>query len=204
MYGSGWSYRRSSRWRMSTSIAAIASRPASSSDGRSGTCSTGASVSAIGNVDASGTHAVQRAESCVRRRGHEPVAAIRLRLPSGVQQRCRSLRYVVVGVDLAVGMGNGRADLWPSILEHQHEVDVIALPERSGAISPQVDDLAHARHAQRPAGWHRGAGCTARPRSDRPASPATCWGTSARRTARVPPGHRRRTGNRSTAGSGRA
>jgi len=48
---------------MSTRISANASRPASSSDGRSGTCSTGASVNAMGNVEASGTHAVHGAES---------------------------------------------------------------------------------------------------------------------------------------------
>jgi len=48
---------------MSTNIAAKAWRPASSSDGRSGTCSSGAMVKAIGNVDASDTHAVHRAAS---------------------------------------------------------------------------------------------------------------------------------------------
>jgi len=50
---------------MSTSIAAKAWRPSSSSDGRSGTCSNGARVNAIGNVDASGTQADQRAGSGV-------------------------------------------------------------------------------------------------------------------------------------------
>lgn len=45
---------------MSTSNTANAFRPWSSSDGRSGTWSLGARVSAIGKVEASGTHAVHR------------------------------------------------------------------------------------------------------------------------------------------------
>lgn len=83
-----------------------------------------------------------------RRRGDEPLTAVGLRLPPGVQQRGGSLRHVVVGVDLTVRMGDGRADLRATILEDEHEVDVVAPAERGGAVGPQIDDLANSGHTE--------------------------------------------------------
>ena len=45
-------------------------------------------------------------------------------------------------------MSDGRAHLGASVLEHQHEIDIVALAERCGSFGPQVDDLAHAGYAQ--------------------------------------------------------
>jgi len=55
---------------------------------------------------------------------------------------------VVVGVDLTVRMGDGRADLRATILEDEHEVDVVAPAERGGAVGPQIDDLANSGHTE--------------------------------------------------------
>jgi len=56
---------------------------------------------------------------------------------------------VVVCVDLAVRVSDGRTDLGAAIFEHEHKIDVVALAERRGSLGPQVDDFAHAGYAQR-------------------------------------------------------
>ena len=74
-----------------------------------------------------------------RTRGGPPAAARRGRLGDDVEP-----------VHLAVGVGDGGADLGAPVLEHQHVVDVVARAEGLGAIGPQVDDPGHALAAQLP------------------------------------------------------
>ena len=55
---------------------------------------------------------------------------------------------LVVGVDLAVRVGDGGAHLRAPVLEHEHVVDVVAGAERGGPLGPEVDDPAGTRPAQ--------------------------------------------------------
>ena len=74
-------------------------------------------------------------------------------------------------------------------------------PSAAAALGPEVDHLARALDAERPERRVVLAACTARPRSGRPASPASGSRTSARRRARAPRGRRGRTGSRPPEGS---
>ena len=144
----GSSNSRSSRPSTSTSTALSSSRPRSSSDGRSGTGCSGATTSSKGQVAAHGTHARQSPWRATSRSpgASAPSAAIGV-APLELDQGPR--RHRVVAVDLAVGMGDGGADLGAAVLEHEHVVDVVAGAERRGALGPQVDHLAGAGDAER-------------------------------------------------------
>ena len=128
MYGIGRSYSRSSRAedvdqhrRQRVAVAAAHRRQvadlrrAGRSRSRSGTSARTAPTPASRPSRRSCAHRAWRRRAIQRR----PAAGEATRLPAG---------HVVVGIDLPVRMGDGRAHLGASVLEHEHVVDVAACP----------------------------------------------------------------------------
>ena len=148
MYGIGSSKSRSSRPSTSTSTAAqpVAAQR-SSSDGQVGPRLLGREHAArrARSRPTAPRPASRRARSTSRSPGASGPSAATGRRASSSTRGTR--RHRVEAVDLAVGMGDGGADLGAAVLEHEHVVDVVAAAERRRALGPQVDDLAGAAPA---------------------------------------------------------
>ena len=93
----------------------------------------------VGQIRSRGaTSSASRERRCERHPGpprrrirDQPFAGHRRRAATGGRRRAGvpATGHVVVGVDLAVRVGDGRADLGAAVLEHEHVVDVVASAE---------------------------------------------------------------------------
>ena len=197
MYGTARSQSRSSAPRTSTSMWARPVRPASSSDGRSGTYRSGASVMEIGN-DRRVWHPGPPAADAVDVAFAGVVVgdpAVREEPPRAARARGRRHRSVRAGAGSSpppLGRGSRRRARTPRRV----------WPRARPCARPRGRRPGGRRRCRARRTSHRGQACRARLRTDRPASPASGSGTSARRRDRAPRAHRGRTGSRATAGSG--
>ena len=93
----------------------------------------------------------------MQRNPRAPAVARRYESLAGIVERRAVLEFAewrlrdeVECVDLSMRMGDRGAHLRAAVLEHEHVGDVLSAAEALASLGPEIDDLAHPVHAERP------------------------------------------------------